>query len=135
VTSSEGIENMNKWGRYLLWVVGMFILLDVVGRVENSIQRAEMTGFHVAVGALVDSMAVFALGIYLSVLFLQRATKINLPLFVCVFIPTTVFWVYIPVAMIVGLPVPFGIQPLMKVQLMPILSALSLMLSIFWGSR
>lgn len=122
---------MNKWAEYLLWIIGMIILLGIVGHVENAVQRAETATFHVVLGGWIDTVAVFILGIYLSLLFIHVPRKINVPFLVCVFVPTTIFSLYLPVAVAAGMPIPDWTLPFLKLQLFPIFSGLSLMLSIF----
>lgn len=126
---------MNKWVKYLLWIVGLFVFLGVAGRSETAVDHYVNMTFRSLVGGLIDTGILFFLGIYLSILFLHAPRKMNVPLFVCVFLPTTLFWMYIPIDVFIGLGIPVWMMPLLKLQIFPVISGFSLMLSFFSANK
>ncbi|QQE79159.1 hypothetical protein [Alicyclobacillus sp. SO9] len=89
---------LNRWVKYLLWIIGMFILLRLG---DYAILKARIHADATThIGSMVWTLAIVPViyGVYVSLLFAKRRPGVNLPLFLLVFLPCILFNVYVPVS-------------------------------------
>jgi hypothetical protein len=127
---------MNKWVKYSLWLFGMFVLLFVVFRVEAVVYQTASETFNVVPEIWIVSFISVVMGAYLSLLFISGKLRVNVPLLVCIFLPSTLLGFYYPAAYITtGLHIPLWLPEFDHHGLFHIVSGLSLMMALFNGKK
>ncbi|MDW0110061.1 hypothetical protein [Sporosarcina aquimarina] len=128
---------MKKWSTYiwkLIWVIGLFFLsiasFDILNHFKNS--------SHINTTSWASSIILFLWGIYLSLVFIKKwSIKINVPLLICVFIPSFLFSLIPLLTSILSISIPIGMLflKIFSSNLIEIVAGLTFMLSIFDNSK
>lgn len=118
----------------LAWVVGLFLLTIISFDIQKQIDSYSNSMFSLKPSYSAHILIHFMWGVYLSLLFIKKWTiRINLPLFLCVFLPCFLFSLILPVSMFTPISFPGGVW-FIKVAssgLIEIVAGLTLLLSIF----
>ncbi len=102
---------MNKWMKYLLWLIGMFVLFYVAYRIENIVQARASQTFQMAQEVWVVTLLSIIMGAYVSLLLISGRPSLNVPMLVCVFLPSILLGLAFPMAFLFhGLRVPMLLQ-------------------------
>ncbi|MDB5083826.1 MAG: hypothetical protein JWN30_712 [Bacilli bacterium] len=126
---------MNVWARYLVWLIGLFLLLFAIYHFERIAHLNAAATFRVMPEFWAETLASFVLGVYLSLLFIKGPSRPNVPLLVCVFLPSTILCFIIPITVGTALPIPLWMTTLDAHGFEPVVSGFSLMIALFHNRR
>jgi uncharacterized membrane protein len=127
---------MNKWVKYLAWLLGMFILLYIVLHVETAVYKTANETYSMTSEVWIVSLISCIMGVYLSFLFISCKPCFNASLFFCVFIPSLALGFYYPLSFFIpGLHVPPWMPVFDHHGLVHIVSGLSLAMSLLNGRK
>ncbi|HWL24308.1 MAG TPA: hypothetical protein VNR38_11270 [Ureibacillus sp.] len=119
----------------LAWVVGLFILTIISFDIEDQIDSFSTATFNIMPNIWANFLIPFIWGIYLSLILIKKwAFRINLPLFLCVFLPCMLLSLIFPLSFLTSFHFPIGLGWIIKIMssgLIEIVAGLTLMLSIF----
>ncbi len=128
---------MKGWSTYiwkLIWIIGLFLLTIISFDIKNQIKNSS----HYDMISWTSSIIPFIWGIYLSLIFIKKwSIKINLPLLICIFIPSFLFSLIPPLTSTLSISFPIGLWFLkaFNSNLIEIVAGLTFMLSIFNNSK
>lgn len=129
------------WTAYvwkLLWLVGFIILLNFHFSLGKEINDTVSTTYEMTPLLWFKTVAPFVIGLYIALVFVKRwAWKFNLPLFLCVALPSLL--IHISTSLIYIVPIENITYPLWFASantsnLIGIVVGISLVLSVFSGS-
>jgi len=122
---------LNKWLKYLLWTVGMFLIMVMGNYYSNAAHRVAAETFKTGPLLWIVTIVPFAFGVYLSLLFVKPPSRVNLPLLVMVFLPSALLSLYVPMAAYAHLRLPLWMAQTYILTFEGIVAGLSFMLAIF----
>jgi len=126
---------MNGWARYLFWVAGLFLLLFAIYHFERIAHLNAAATYLATPEIWTGTLASFVLGVYLPLLFIKGPSRLNVPLLVCVFLPSTILGFYLPIAAGTGLPIQLWVTKLDTHGFELVVSGFSLMVPLFNNRR
>lgn len=120
----------------IIWFVGLVILTIISYNIEQHLSNKVL--YNVTPLNWSHFIIHFIWGIYLSLICINRwKIQFNFPLFICVFIPSFVLSLYLPLTSvsIINIPVGMWFAKVYSSGLIEIVAGLSLMVSLFYPAK
>lgn len=120
----------------IIWFVGLVILTIISYNIEQYLSNKVL--YNVTPLNWSHFIIHFIWGIYLSLICINRwKIQFNFPLFICVFIPSFVLSLYLPLTSvsIINIPVGMWFAKVYSPGLIEIVAGLSLMVSLFYPAK
>ncbi len=88
-----------KYLLYLIWVIGLFLFIFIAYRYSMQLKQLSQMYFNLKPIIWFAFIAPFLFGVYFGILFIRSwRVQPNIPLLLCVFLPTLILSIWNPVA-------------------------------------